>query len=256
MPQPALPPPQAGQCIADVDAANTRLTKATKAARVAQDGIMPPAAAALVAGTAGSSSSSESEMEYIKRKLADTEKLVMDLAKQLQALLGASSTTAPPKAVAPEQPAAVVTPPPAVTQPVAAVPKAPEAIVEPVKAPEPVVAAPTTPVAAAPLPVLKPVVAGGEDDYAGILSLAYLFYEGQMAGDLPAWNRLLAGKPGGYKKSAHLNDGKEIGADLSGGFYDAGGEGLRWWWRPCACWLRVGLARQPAVLSCLHVQRC
>jgi hypothetical protein len=37
-------------------------------------------------------------------------------------------------------------------------------------------------------------------------------------------NRLLVGKPGGYKTSAHLNDGKDIGKDLSGGFYDAGGK--------------------------------
>jgi hypothetical protein len=46
-----------------------------------------------------------------------------------------------------------------------------------------------------------------------------------MSGKLPEWNRLLVGKPAGYKTSAHLNDGKEIGKDLSGGFYDAGGEG-------------------------------
>jgi hypothetical protein len=66
--------------------------------------------------------------------------------------------------------------------------------------------------------------AGGEDNYGEILNLAYLFYEGQMSGKLPTWNRLLAGKPGGYKTSAHLNDGKDIGVDLSGGYYDAGGE--------------------------------
>lgn len=42
--------------------------------------------------------------------------------------------------------------------------------------------------------------------------------------------RLLIGKPGGYKTSAHLNDGKDIGKDLSGGFYDAGGE-----LKPCIC---------------------
>lgn len=35
---------------------------------------------------------------------------------------------------------------------------------------------------------------------------------------------MLHGKPGGYKKSAHLNDGKDIGINLAGGFYDAGGE--------------------------------
>jgi len=47
-----------------------------------------------------------------------------------------------------------------------------------------------------------------------------------MSGSLPSWNRLLVGQPGGYKSSAHLNDGKEIGKDLSGGFYDAGGKFL------------------------------
>lgn len=62
-----------------------------------------------------------------------------------------------------------------------------------------------------------------EDDYGRVLRLSYLFYEGQMSGKLPGWNRLLAGKPGGYKKSAHLTDGSDIGADLSGGYYDAGG---------------------------------
>jgi hypothetical protein len=69
-----------------------------------------------------------------------------------------------------------------------------------------------------------PVKAGAEDNYGDILNLAYLFYEGQMSGKLPTWNRLLVGKPGGYKTSAHLNDGKDIGVDLSGGYYDAGGE--------------------------------
>jgi hypothetical protein len=37
---------------------------------------------------------------------------------------------------------------------------------------------------------------------------------------------MLHGKPGGYKKSAHLNDGKDIGINLAGGFYDAGGASL------------------------------
>ncbi len=43
-------------------------------------------------------------------------------------------------------------------------------------------------------------VAGAEDPYADILALGYLFFEGQMSGDLPAWNRLTADKPGGYKR--------------------------------------------------------
>jgi hypothetical protein len=42
-----------------------------------------------------------------------------------------------------------------------------------------------------------------------------------------SWNRMLHGKPGGYKKSAHLADGKDIGINLAGGFYDAGGAQLK-----------------------------
>lgn len=52
--------------------------------------------------------------------------------------------------------------------------------------------------------------------------MSYEFYQGQMSGNLPAWNALLYSK-GGWKKSAHLTDGSSIGADLVGGFYDAGG---------------------------------
>jgi hypothetical protein len=52
--------------------------------------------------------------------------------------------------------------------------------------------------------------------------MSYEFYQGQMSGNLPAWNALLYSK-GGWKKSAHLDDGSPIGADLVGGFYDAGG---------------------------------
>eukprot|EP00775_Hariotina_reticulata_P008741 gene8741-8921_t len=61
-----------------------------------------------------------------------------------------------------------------------------------------------------------------EDDYDTLLGLNFLFWEGQMSGPLPYWNRLLYNKPGGYKKSSHLNDGATLGLDLSGGFYDAG----------------------------------
>lgn len=55
-----------------------------------------------------------------------------------------------------------------------------------------------------------------------VLSMSYEFYQGQMSGNLPAWNALLYSK-GGWKKSAHLKDGSPIGVDLVGGFYDAGG---------------------------------
>lgn len=54
--------------------------------------------------------------------------------------------------------------------------------------------------------------------------MSYQFYEGQMSGNLPAWNQLLYSKLGGWKKSAHLKDGSDINADLSGGYYDAGGQ--------------------------------
>jgi hypothetical protein len=60
-----------------------------------------------------------------------------------------------------------------------------------------------------------------EDDYAKILSMSYGFYEGQMSGELPVWNQHLYSK-GGWRKSAHLKDNYN-GADLVGGFYDAGG---------------------------------
>lgn len=68
-----------------------------------------------------------------------------------------------------------------------------------------------------------PLAAAAEDNYKDVLGLSMLFYEAQMSGKMPAWNRLLAGQPGGYKKSSHLKDGEVIGKDLSGGFYDAGG---------------------------------
>lgn len=67
------------------------------------------------------------------------------------------------------------------------------------------------------------VTIAAEDDYGKILGMSYIFYEGQMSGDLPAWNQLLYSKPGGWKKSAHLKDNWN-GKDLSGGYYDAGGE--------------------------------
>lgn len=49
---------------------------------------------------------------------------------------------------------------------------------------------------------------------------------------------MLHGKPGGYKKSAHLQDGQDIGVDLAGGFYDAGGEQLL---LPALCTIKYNL---------------
>lgn len=40
---------------------------------------------------------------------------------------------------------------------------------------------------------------------------------------LPSWNRRRIDKPGGFRWNAHVNDGRDIGVDASGGFHDAGG---------------------------------
>jgi hypothetical protein len=64
-----------------------------------------------------------------------------------------------------------------------------------------------------------------------VLGYSYLFYEAQQTGQLPGWNRLLYGTSSseygtGWKKNAHLTDGADVQKDLSGGWYDAGGETL------------------------------
>jgi hypothetical protein len=69
-----------------------------------------------------------------------------------------------------------------------------------------------------------------DDNYAQVLGYSYLFYEAQQTGQLPGWNRLLYGTSSsefgtGWKKNAHLVDGADVQKDLSGGWYDAGGEG-------------------------------
>ncbi|KAI9594295.1 Six-hairpin glycosidase-like protein [Syncephalis fuscata] len=54
------------------------------------------------------------------------------------------------------------------------------------------------------------------DIYARYLGLSILFYESQRSGVLPANQRIR------WRKSANLNDGYQIGRNLSGGYYDAG----------------------------------
>jgi endoglucanase len=53
-------------------------------------------------------------------------------------------------------------------------------------------------------------------NYAEALQKAVLFYEAQHSGPKPAWNRLE------WKGPSALQDGKDAGLDLSGGWYDAG----------------------------------
>jgi hypothetical protein len=69
-------------------------------------------------------------------------------------------------------------------------------------------------------------VGKGREDFGDVLTQSYLFYEAQQSGPLPDWNRLRADKPCGWRQDAHLDEGKAIGKDLVGGYYDAGGEGL------------------------------
>jgi len=63
---------------------------------------------------------------------------------------------------------------------------------------------------------------GGEDPGAGAfnygeaLQKSYFFYEAQRSGDLPADNRV------SWRGDSALDDGSDVGVDLSGGYYDAG----------------------------------
>jgi hypothetical protein len=63
----------------------------------------------------------------------------------------------------------------------------------------------------------------GKEDFGDVLGLSYLFYESQQSGKLPDWNRVRADKKCGWRRDAHLDEGKNLGQDLVGGYYDAGG---------------------------------
>jgi endoglucanase len=52
--------------------------------------------------------------------------------------------------------------------------------------------------------------------YARALQLNFYFFEAQQSGRLSATNRVP------WRGTAHLNDGKDVGRNLSGGWYDAG----------------------------------
>ena len=53
-------------------------------------------------------------------------------------------------------------------------------------------------------------------NYGEALQKSIYFYEAQQAGDLPSWNRVE------WRADAVLNDGSDVGLDLSGGWFDAG----------------------------------
>uniref|UniRef100_UPI001B80CC0F glycoside hydrolase family 9 protein n=1 Tax=Streptomyces glaucescens TaxID=1907 RepID=UPI001B80CC0F len=53
-------------------------------------------------------------------------------------------------------------------------------------------------------------------NYGEALQKSLLFYEAQQSGVIPDWNRV------GWRGDSGLNDGKDVGVDLTGGWYDAG----------------------------------
>ncbi|MDQ1293004.1 MAG: endoglucanase, partial [Actinomycetota bacterium] len=63
-----------------------------------------------------------------------------------------------------------------------------------------------------------PAQAAATYNYGEALQKSVYFYDQQRVGKLPASNRV------SYRSDALLNDGKDVGVDLSGGFMDAGDE--------------------------------
>jgi hypothetical protein len=59
-------------------------------------------------------------------------------------------------------------------------------------------------------------VVSQEYNYAEVLQKSMWFYEAQRSGKLPENNRVE------WRASSALNDGSDVGHDLSGGWYDAG----------------------------------
>ncbi|XP_042485086.1 endoglucanase 8-like [Macadamia integrifolia] len=57
---------------------------------------------------------------------------------------------------------------------------------------------------------------GKQQDYGDALAKSILFFEGQRSGELTSMQRMK------WRKSSALQDGHSIGADLVGGYYDAG----------------------------------
>ncbi|KAK8407660.1 hypothetical protein O3P69_002307 [Scylla paramamosain] len=53
-------------------------------------------------------------------------------------------------------------------------------------------------------------------DYSQVLCMSYLFYEAQRSGPLPATQRIT------WRGDSALDDGRDVGLDLTGGYYDAG----------------------------------
>lgn len=61
-----------------------------------------------------------------------------------------------------------------------------------------------------------PTISTTPENYGEALQKSILFYEAQQAGKLPEWNRVP------WRDDSTLNDGADVGVDLSGGWLDAG----------------------------------
>jgi len=59
-------------------------------------------------------------------------------------------------------------------------------------------------------------VFAAEYNYGEVLQKSLFFYECQQSGPLPEWNRVA------WRGPSCLNDGKDVGLDLTGGWFDAG----------------------------------
>ncbi|WP_090051842.1 glycoside hydrolase family 9 protein [Lentzea fradiae] len=79
-----------------------------------------------------------------------------------------------------------------------------------------VLAAVLTALAALSGPLASPSAAAPAYNYAEALQKSIWFYDAQRSGALPAGNRV------SWRAGSALNDGSDVGLDLSGGFYDAG----------------------------------
>ncbi|MFN8492341.1 MAG: glycoside hydrolase family 9 protein [Caldilineaceae bacterium] len=60
------------------------------------------------------------------------------------------------------------------------------------------------------------LLAAGNYNYGEALQKAIYFYEAQIAGPKPAWSRVE------WRGNAAMNDGADVGKDLTGGWFDAG----------------------------------
>lgn len=61
-----------------------------------------------------------------------------------------------------------------------------------------------------------PTWSQGNHNYGEALQKSILYYEAQQAGKLPEWNRFP------WRGDSTLEDGRDVGVDLSGGWVDAG----------------------------------